>query len=352
MATVAIIGAGQLGSRHLQSLKMLEGSADVCVVEPRVEAAENARQRWSEAASADVTPSLRILSSIADLPDAVDVAIVATTSRVRFQVLRELLQRCSVKFLVLEKVLFQDPLHYTQFESMASDRNVKTYVNCPRRLFGFYQEMRELFRHSRPRRFEVTGGEWGLGCNAIHFLDLFVFLASANPDPASSANLPVTARINESALDPIVCEAKRPGYVEFFGSISGELNTGNGLPGGHFSGITNSPIKSKFRITSERGSREPHTIRIFDEGHNYLIHESCGEMITTASEDTVRQTRKIHIPFQSQLTQHVVRDLLSRGCCGLTPFQQSQNLHLELLHTLLHHYRSTHDKNASVCPIT
>lgn len=352
MATVAIIGAGQLGSRHLQSLKMLDGSTDVCVVEPRAEAAENAKQRWSEAASANVVPTLRILASISELPAVVDVAIIATTSRVRLQVLRELLQLRSVRFLVLEKVLFQDPLHYQQFATLASDSDVTTYVNCPRRLYGFYQELRELFRSSLPHTFEVTGGEWGLGCNAIHFMDLFVFLASANAGLVGTNHLSVNARITESALDPIVCEAKRPGYVEFFGNISGELRAENGIVDRNLLRPSFSQRTPQFRISSERGSREPHTIRISNSSHVYLIHELSSEIITTDSDHTILSTRKVQIPFQSQLTQHVVRDLLSHGCCGLTPFQQSQNLHLELLHALLHHYRSNKDKNASACPIT
>ena len=47
MKKVFIIGAGQLGSRHLQALKYVKEALDISVIDPREESLSTAKERYA-----------------------------------------------------------------------------------------------------------------------------------------------------------------------------------------------------------------------------------------------------------------------------------------------------------------
>jgi hypothetical protein len=223
-------------------------------------------------------------------------------------------------------------------------------------MYGFYQTLRKQFA-GKPITFEVTGGEWGLGCNAIHFLDLFVFLAADRVGVRLPNTDSASVRITEECLDPVIYDARRNGYVEFCGEICGEL-VSNLSESADSIGHPERPAQARdrpqarFRIASEHGNAAPHSIRIHDAGSDYRIQESNGTICTMNARGETISAGSFDVPLQSQLTRHVVEDLLLNGSCALPLFNESRFLHLELLHCLLRHYQITKDKNALVCPIT
>ena len=75
MATVVLVGAGQLGSRHLQALKAVATPLDIHVVEPRADALKIARERY-DAVKAAAGHRIAFRQDLSKLPP-IDVAIVA-----------------------------------------------------------------------------------------------------------------------------------------------------------------------------------------------------------------------------------------------------------------------------------
>ena len=104
---LAIIGGGQIGSRHLQALAQLDRAAIVHVVDPNPASLATSRSRFEEARPHGSAVDLSMHESFGALPPALDVAIIATSADVRLEVLRQLLEITHVKYLILEKVLFQ-----------------------------------------------------------------------------------------------------------------------------------------------------------------------------------------------------------------------------------------------------
>ena len=64
-----------------------------------------------------------------------------------------------------------------------------TRVDTARRAFPIYQQIRDYFADDPIVHMDVRGGDWGLACNAIHFLDLLSFLAGGLPEAVETALL-------------------------------------------------------------------------------------------------------------------------------------------------------------------
>ena len=118
------------------------------------------------------------MTSIAELETSIDVAIVATNSDIRRITIETLLGRCSVPYLVLEKALFQRLKDYDEVAELLACKGIKAWVNCPRRMLSFYADVKKDFDTAMPISFQVSGN-WAMGCNAIHMIDLFHFISSA-----------------------------------------------------------------------------------------------------------------------------------------------------------------------------
>ena len=102
----AIIGAGQLGSRHLQGLlSYKKESLNIFIIDPSDDSLFIAKQRALEL---EHKHSLTFTDSFQELPKHLDFVVIATNSKVRFVVMEILLQHASVSYLILEKVLFPD----------------------------------------------------------------------------------------------------------------------------------------------------------------------------------------------------------------------------------------------------
>ena len=106
VTTVAVIGVGQLGSRHLQGLARVESVGRLIGVEPSADSLAVARERLADVRTEAGDP-IELVGSVADLPDRLDYVVVATSADVRRTVIEELLDGREVEHLLLEKVLFQ-----------------------------------------------------------------------------------------------------------------------------------------------------------------------------------------------------------------------------------------------------
>ena len=79
MLNLAIVGAGQIGSRHLQALTRLEGKANIQLVSPSDQSLENCKKRLLEiSAKTQRNKTITFHKTIDDLRDVLDLVIVST----------------------------------------------------------------------------------------------------------------------------------------------------------------------------------------------------------------------------------------------------------------------------------
>ena len=104
---IVIIGAGQIGSRHLQALSLIDRDITVSVFDPNKESLELAKKRFEELPENKFVRSVSYFEALDGLNDDIDVAIIATNADIRRQVIEQLLQKVRVRFFILEKMAFQ-----------------------------------------------------------------------------------------------------------------------------------------------------------------------------------------------------------------------------------------------------
>lgn len=323
MKNITLIGAGQLGSRHLQALALVKQPISIQVIDPSVDSLKVAEARFKEV-STNFKGEISFHTEISSTKKNIDIAIIATNSKVRRTVIEQLISTSKVKYLILEKVLFVKTDDYNAVEVLLMENNIKTWVNCPRRMMPFYQNLQKKL--SGTIHFSATGNAWGLGCNGIHLLDLFAFLTRSN-----------NIVLSNDLIDKTVIESKRPGYIEFTGTITGHTD------------------KHSFHITSFPNDSSPLQITINTSAARYSIQEGAtGKVGISKLENGWKwEDESFTMPFQSQLTNIVVDDLLETGNCSLTTFKESSALHLIFLTNLISFLRKVNNSNSiDECLIT
>lgn len=326
MKNIALLGAGQLGSRHLQALAMVTSAIRIQVVDSSDEALKVAESRFNEVASG-FKGKISYHNSISELVQQIDVVIVATGSKIRRVVVEELLAHASVEYLVLEKVLFTKEEDYSAIEKLLEEKKVKCWVNCTRRMMnGYLQIKQELSSEKGAIHFVATGNNWGMGCNGIHLVDMFSLLTGRTD-----------IEFSDELIDRTILESKRPGYIEFTGTVLG----------------TAAP--HSFHMSSFAEGSSPLHIHIHTATTRYSIEEGAnGKVwISRLSANWGWEEKEFKMPFQSQLSHIFTDELLSKGNCGLTPYKESKELHLSYLNTLIGVMRKVNnDKTIKECPVT
>lgn len=321
---IAVVGCGNIGSRHLQALARLDRPARIFAVDPSEDARALAAARFAEIGPRP-DAALVALTGPDALPDHLDMAVIATSARPRLAVLGAVLSGRRVARLVLEKFLFQRHGDYDAAAALIAGAGSQAVVNTPRRLWPDYVALRERLRGRGPLGFMVeTTRRNGMASNAIHFLDLAAFLSGTADGFALGG-----ARLR------VATEAARKGAeIEFEGVLHGV-----------------SPNGDSFTHRSRLDDDAPHALAIFGRGVRALIDETAGRMLLSAAETGWRTEEAALAPvYQSMLTHR----LLDRApdAPGLPSYADSARLHRQCLAAFLEAMGVDPLSPDAVCPIT
>ena len=320
-----LVGAGQVGSRHLQSCLKFHEKLEIYVVDSSKESLAMSRSRASEIDSLikHEVHYLTELDSVNELK--FDFLIIATGAGPRLSILNNVLEKFTIKSAILEKVLFQKTDDYLSAGRIINEKKVNSFVNCPRRVHPFYKKIKEKYiTKELGVVLNCRGGEWvGLGCNSIHYLDLLNFLTDEN-----------VIEIDVGFLDKEIKNSKREGNVEFTGIIKGTFSSG-----------------SKISIESIAGSNLNSTLEILSNDFTILIDELTGGF-KIYKEEILIEDSSFDILYQSDLTHLMLEQIEKTGSCELIDFHDSVNLHQEFISKLLEHYNKISGNSTKTLPIT
>jgi predicted dehydrogenase len=328
--TVGLIGDGQIGSRHLQSLARLNRDADIHIIDPSEQSLQTASERYAEITPPGTRTSTRLYPSTdyRGLPGTVDVAVIATTADHRMEAIRSLFSHTTVRNLILEKVVFQNPDDFAVAGHMFDINRVKVWVNCPRRYWPGYIALKaHLSRYDRDlTSMTVTGSSWGLCCNCVHFLDLYLFVTGQ-----------YRFSLSGDRLAPRVLPSKRQGILELTGALAGSDPSGNTI------------------LLQDEGMAGDIPLRVNFENPDLrcTVDETAG---TVRISESAESWRELEIPLQSQLqsqlTHRYIEQILTAGACDLPTFAESAAVHRSFLPVLAGHISKVTGREVTSCPIT
>ena len=325
MINIAIIGAGELGSRHLQALAHLEEDATIQVVDPSEESRQIAKERFGQIdQKADKKSKLLLHSAIDCLNGPLDLALFATSSDVRANLVRATINRIKVRSMLFEKVLFQKEKDYFEIQELLIKENISAWVNCPRRDTDFFKSVKKKINLSEKVKISVSGSLWELGCLGVHYIDLLAFFSGH-----------VDFEFRKSQLDKNLLDAKRKGFKEFTGVLEGGNSRGDTLI-----------------MDSKDHGNQPWIVSIENGKTWHKIAEEVGGADYEFFDGKEESHCRVNIPMQSQRTHILVKQIVHGNHCGLPDFHDSVTLHIPLIRVLLRHIQQTTGKRVEACPIT
>ncbi len=321
MKNICIIGAGNIGSRHLQGLKNVTIPLNIEVVDPSVESLNISRQRYDQI-STSTNHKVSFLQNINKISKNIDLAIIATNSNVRRNITENLLSTSSVKYLILEKILFQKREDYLEIEKLLKKKGCKTWVNFSMRTMPFYYDLKHQLNEKI--HMIVSGSQYGLITNTIHYIDYIAFLTNC-----------YDFTVETKGLDNSLIESKRSGFLELNGSLNVFFKDG-----------------SMGTFTCYPNGDTPYIIEVLSKTYRCISKESERKAyISSAKSKWNWEETDTDIPHQSDMSNLVAEEILKTGKSILTPYDQASKLHLQLLESLLK-FISSAKKKYDIYPFT
>ena len=321
MKRVSIIGIGNLGLRHLESLVNSKMNLEIYALDPSVTAIQNALNFTNKIRYDEKLICIKFISRIEELPKDIDLAIVSTNSNIRLKVVNDLMLNSKIKYLVLEKVLFQRLKDYEDCNLLLENNNVTTYVNCPMRSYQIYTKIKTLIDHSASIKMLVSGGDWSLGCNSIHYIDLFSFLNNSSINTC------------DSDLDKEIIESKRNGFIEFTGKLKVTCK------------------ESSLLLNSMKDKSTDKVIKIHSKENLFILNENLGIFEHYIREKKI-SNYNFNLPYQSEITKVFASDLLNTGKCQLPTYKESMEMHIIIINELINFVKSNIDSKLDYINIT
>lgn len=319
---ILLIGAGNIGSRHLQGLAKVKIPINIEVVDPSVDSLKVSEERFKQIPTFK-NHNIRFYQNLDPISKDIDLAIIATSSNIRRNVTENLLAKAVVKNIIFEKLLFQKKVDYYYIEKLLKDKKINAWVNCSMRVTPFYQNLKKNF-NGRRIVYLLTGTRFGIATQAIHFIDHMAYLLD-NYD----------FEIDTSQLDRKPLSSKRAGFLELTGTL--KIAFENGSIG----------IFSDFAEGDA-----PIVARVISDNFQAIANESTRETFISKSPNWKTLPSKDALSFQSDLTNMVTEQILKNGNCTLPTYSQSKIIHLKLLESLRKFLNKNSKKKYDYYPFT
>jgi len=325
MKSILLVGAGQLGSRHLQSIARLPFPAEIFVVDPFEGSLAVARERYAEIETG-AEQKIVFVQSIEQINAVkIDYAVIATTSDVRFDIFKSIANKFSIKYVIFEKVLFQRLSDYADAKKILDEHKIKAWVNCPRRLYPFYQKLKnDYLVASSPVEFNFEGGLWGLGCNSIHYIDALNYLTEEH-----------VISVDSTGITKNIIKGKRERFIEFGGLLSVKYSSGSKLT----------------LLDNEQQNTSTSLVSIKQNDLSVSLEEFSGAF-TISIRDEIKEQGVVEPVFQSNLTSRIILDIEQFGDCGLANYSLSMSQHVPFVGALLKQYQLITGINTEFLPVT
>lgn len=174
MKNALVVGFGGMGCRHAQSLLNSSEFDEIYILEPN----EDVFYKNLELIGATEDSNISRIQSLLDIKQKIEFIIIATLADIRFKYFVECLE-LKPKYILLEKVVFQSKKEFVSAIEFVKNHDIQVYGNLPNRYFPNYKKIKNEGLDLKAMR--VTGPDFGLLCNSVHYIDLVQYLTGEIP---------------------------------------------------------------------------------------------------------------------------------------------------------------------------
>lgn len=325
LKNVAIFGAGNIGSRHLQALKAVKIPLDIIVIDPNPESLKLAKERYDSVPMGQYKHTINYYKNYDKIKDEFDIAIIATHSNIRRMVIEQILEVSHVKFFILEKILFNKAEDYSIVRDLLKEKNIQAWVNCTRRVIPFYDDQIKNWFNKKKILYFVSGSKWNLISNLIHYVDYMSYILDQ-----------VEFGIDFNHLDLKLEKSRIPNFLELNGTIKLNFNDGS-------IGV----------INCYPSGNQPLIVDIASDEIRCILNEEQGKAwVNIRNNDNFWKDYEAKLLYTSQITTFLVEDIIENNKCQLTPYEESMKLHLLTFEPLLKFLNNRFKKQFAFFPFT
>jgi len=310
MRSALVVGFGGMGCRHAQSLLSLNSFDKIFIIEPN----EEIFTRNCQLIGAEKNTSIQRIFELDSIGEGLEIVVIATLADVRFKYFSDTIN-LKPKFILLEKVVFQSKIDFDKAKDILVKCKSKVYGNLPNRYFSNYSSLKAENNNILSMR--VTGPDFGLLCNAIHYIDLFQFLTNAD----------VIISEYSSGFTPLK-NKRSDQFLESEGTFRFKTKEGIGLE-----------IVSDSRVFTDV------VVEIHTTESIYRFNETSlrGSKLDGQGSEEI----KLHLIYSSILTAQLFLDM-EHDCCHLPTLDERSVTHTALFDAV----NSLTGKEGEVFPIT
>ena len=281
MANVLIAGFGNIGLRHFESIINYKKINKIYLYDKNFTKLVNFKKNYKKSSK------VIILKSLKKSDKKFDISILSTSSNVRFSLFKKLVNNFKTKYFIFEKIVFHDPKEYDLAKEIIEKKNLKCWINCPRRTWLIYKNLKKKILSKYKLSVVVKGSNWGLLSNSIHFVDLFMFLTEKKD---------ITFHLNK--LSEKFYRSKRKNYFETDGEIMIKSNFGDRL----------------LLIDKKNNNKNNLVFKLKQNDFNFYFDQNNNK-------------NKFKVPLQSSETIKHVKNLINNSKCNLPSFVDTYKFH-------------------------
>ena len=317
---ILLVGSGNIGRRYLEGLAKLKFETKVQILDISKDSLLLAKNFFLSLENQGFL-SVSFNDSVEDIEGTFDIAIISTTAKNRVEIIQNIKQKFEIRSWIIEKVIVQSLDELRKMERMFIN-NKKVWVNHPRRIMKWHTEIKKTFLNNidikNPIKVKIQGIEWGLACNALHFIDLVSWWTDD-----------VIKDIDISGLNNW-SKSKRKGFEEVYGIM--KINF-----------IKNSTLE----LVCYPGKLSTHSIEINTLKSFINIDEEKGKAYLSDGNYLSGKVDNL-----SDIVPEVICKIYRDFNCDLTTLAQSISQHEKFLESLMQHRRLTLKEESILIPIT
>ena len=335
---IAVIGSGNVGSRHVQGLANSIAKMNVFVVDPKKNNLEKTKKLILENnLNNNKNINITFNQTISKINDSIDLAIISTNSDVRRQVIEKLVSLNDVKNIILEKIAFQKINDFDFIIKLLNEKKIKSFINFPRRVYKSYHNLKKEISKEKKIYFSVVGRNLGLASNTLHLLDLFSYLTNTKK-----------ISVKEVSLNNKIYDSHRKGFVELKGTLKFSSDREDIL---YLCDFDQYKKDISFLGVNYRGILFG-GIRIENKNFSYSIYENYQKIVKVAyNKNLLVDVDSFEAPLQSVLTKYMADDFFKKNKIYLPRLKDSYHHHKIIIDIFTNHINKC-DINLSGCPIT
>jgi predicted dehydrogenase len=315
---ILIVGAGQIGQRHLESILQSKINVSIVIVDSSDNSLDRAKKFLKDLNIKKSLHKVYWKKTLTNENNFFDIAIIATSSKNRANIIKKISDKIQINYWIIEKILAQSKKEINLIETkLVNAKGV--WVNTPRRLMTWHKKLKNQIHNKGILSVKMVGGLWGICCNSIHFIDLVCWYTGEK-----------LISINTNNLNQSWIKSKRNGYFEVTGDLYAYFSSGTKL-------LLRSNPKIKKRYLYVK----------FTDKKTITIDEDEG-----VAFGNKKYILKGKLKLQSQMTGPMISKILTKGVCELPTLHESAEQHKIFINAMLNHWNTYNKCKDKKVPIT